>query len=145
MITIMDRMQTREESVELRMTRQRRLILEELSTPGSHLTADAIYQNVRLRISNISLGTVYRNLEVLSQAGMVKKLHIGSGQKIYERALRNHYHARCSNCGCISDIPSEPFGDLEQTAKTSSGFDITGHELEFEGLCEKCKDSNPKQ
>jgi len=143
MITIMDKPQTRENAAPLRMTRQRRVILEELSAPGRHPTADAVYQHVRRKIPNISLGTVYRNLEILSQAGMVKKLHIGSGQKRYERALRKHYHVRCTCCGCISDVPSEPFGDLEQTARDSSGFEITGLELEFEGLCRECRDSSP--
>ncbi|MDP6543600.1 MAG: transcriptional repressor [Phycisphaerae bacterium] len=131
--------------VELRMTRQRRVILEELDTPGRHPTADSVYQRVRLRIPNISLGTVYRNLEILSQAGLIRKLHIGSGQKRYDRALHKHYHIRCVQCGRINDVPAGPFGDLEAAASGNSDFDILGHELEFEGLCEQCKDMSPEQ
>jgi Fur family transcriptional regulator, ferric uptake regulator len=145
MITIMDKLQTSERQPGLRMTRQRRLILQELSAPGRHPTADAVYRNVRRKIPNISLGTVYRNLEILSQAGMVKKLHIGSGQKRYERTLRQHYHARCTKCGCINDVPAEPFGDLQKTAAENTGFEITGLELEFEGLCRHCRDSSRQQ
>ena len=145
MITIMDNLKTTQQPASLRMTRQRRLILKELLAPGNHPTADAVYRGVRMRMPNISLGTVYRNLEILSQAGMVRKLHIGPGQKRYERTQHSHYHARCVKCGYISDLPAEPFGDLEQTATENSGFDITGHELAFEGLCGKCGDNCPQE
>ncbi len=145
MVTIMDKPQTKAKPAGLRMTRQRRLILDELDTPGRHPTADAVYQQVRLRIPNISLGTVYRNLEILSQAGLIRKLHIGSGQKRFDGALHKHYHGRCVQCGRISDLPAGPFGDLEEAARGSSGFDILGHELEFEGLCGQCKDISPEQ
>ena len=145
MVTIMDKLQTKVKPAELRMTRQRRLILEELDAPGRHPTADAVYQRVRMQIPNISLGTVYRNLEILSQAGLIRKLHIGSGQKRYDRTLDKHYHVRCVRCGRISDVSAEPFGDLEEVARGNSGFDITGHELEFEGLCAQCKDISPQQ
>jgi len=141
----MDKLQTNAKPAELRMTRQRRLILEELDAPGRHPTADTVYRQVRRRIPNISLGTVYRNLEVLSQAGMIRKLHIGSGQKRYDRTLDEHYHIRCVQCGRIIDLPAEPFGDLEEAARGNSGFDILGHELEFEGLCRQCKDISTQQ
>jgi len=141
----MDKLQTTEKGSPLRMTRQRRLILQELSKPGSHPTADAVYQSVRRKIPNISLGTVYRNLEILTQTGMVKKLHIGPGQKRYERSLKKHYHARCTKCGCVNDIPAEPFGDLKQIAAANSGFEISSAELEFEGLCKQCRDRSPEQ
>ena len=145
MVTIMNRLQTEVKPAALRMTRQRCVILEELDRPGTHPTADAVYQRVRLRIPNISLGTVYRNLEVLSQAGMIRKLHIGSGQKRYDRALHKHYHIRCVECGRISDVAPEPFGDLEEAARGKCGFEILGHELEFEGLCGQCQDTGPEQ
>ncbi len=123
----------------LRMTRQRRLILAEFRRPGRHLTADEVYARIRRRLANISLGTVYRNLEILSQAGRIKKLHIGGGQKQYDGGLHPHYHIRCIRCGRISDVPAEPFGDLEATAGKTSKFRISGHQLEFEGLCPICR------
>jgi len=115
------------------------MILEEFRTPGKHLTADLVYEHVRRRIPNISLGTVYRNLEILSKAGMIKKLRLGCGQKQYDGGLHAHYHVRCLRCGRISDVPAELFGDLESAARQSSDFEILGHQLEFEGLCPDCK------
>jgi len=121
------------------MTRQRQMILEEFRTPGQHLTADLVYEHVRRRIPNISLGTVYRNLEILSKAGLIKKLCLGSGQKQYDGGLHRHYHVRCVRCGRVSDVPVKLFGDLESAARQSSDFEILGHQLEFEGLCADCK------
>ena len=119
------------------MTRQRRAILEQFRAPGRHLGADAVYERVRRRLPNISLGTVYRNLDILCRAGLIRKLHLGGGQKLYDGTTHRHYHVRCVRCGMISDIPAEPFGDLEAAAALK-GFVILSHELEFEGLCQKC-------
>ncbi len=124
----------------LRMTRQRRIILEEFQTPGQHSTADEVYARVRKKLPNISLGTVYRNLDILSQTGMIKKLGLSGRQKQYDGGLHRHYHVRCVRCGRISDVSADPFGDLDAAAATSD-FTILGHQLEFEGLCPKCKKS----
>lgn len=121
------------------MTRQRRVILEEMQIPGKHLTADEVYQRVRRRLPNISLGTVYRNLEILSRIGRIKKLHLGGGRKLYDGGLHLHYHVRCVKCGKVSDVPAGPFGDLETAAGKTSEFKILGHQLEFEGICKECQ------
>jgi len=123
----------------LRMTRQRRIILEEFHTPGKHPTADEVYARVRKKLPNISLGTVYRNLDLLSQAGLIKKLRLGGRQKQFDGGLHRHYHVRCVRCGRISDVSADPFGDLDAAARSTSDFQILGHQLEFEGLCAKCK------
>jgi Fe2+ or Zn2+ uptake regulation protein len=125
-----------------RMTRQRRDILEEMRVPNRHLTADEIYARVRRRKPNISLGTVYRNLELLVQSGKIKKLSIGSGPKQYDGGMHRHYHIRCIECGRVNDVSADAFGDLDAAATAgASGFDIINHELEFTGLCSECKDS----
>ena len=73
-----------------RMTDQRRVILEELRATKSHPTADELYRDVRRRLPKISLGTVYRNLDILNKAGMINKLDFGSGQSRYDADLSNH-------------------------------------------------------
>jgi len=121
------------------MTRQRRAILEEFRTPGRHLTADAVYERVRRRIPNISLGTVYRNLEMLSRAGLIKTLHLGGGQRQYDGGMHRHYHVRCIRCGKVSDVSADSFKDLEAAAARASDFEVLGHELGFEGICAECR------
>lgn len=127
-------------SRQTRITRHRRIIMEELQVPNRHLTADEIYARLRRRIPNISLGTVYRNLELLVSSGKIKKLSIGSGPKQYDGGMHRHYHIRCIECGMVSDVSAEVFDDLNAGATVGvSGFDVIDHELEFTGLCNECK------
>ncbi len=126
----------------LRMTRQRRAILEVLKRPGEHLTADVVYERVRRRrVPNISLGTVYRNLEILSRAGLIRILSLGDGPRQYDGGTHRHYHVRCVECGRVEDVSAGPFPDLDAAARRSSDFEILGHELDFEGLCADCRKS----
>jgi Fe2+ or Zn2+ uptake regulation protein len=138
MVIIMKDYNTILKNNSLRMTNQRRVILEQLQEPNVHLTADDIYARVRQVIPNVSLGTVYRNLEVLTRAGLLRKLHLGDAQKHYDGGLHRHYHVRCMECGRVSDVSSEPFGDINAVA-TAEGFDIHDHELEFSGVCHVCR------
>ncbi len=123
----------------IRMTKQRRMIMEEFKADNYHPSADEIYANVRERLPNISLGTVYRNLELLSQAGLIRKLDVGGRQKQYDGGLHKHYHVRCTSCGQTSDVPAQAIGDLDKIVCGAGGFEITGHELAFEGICPACK------
>ena len=94
-------------STDFRMTNQRRVILQELRNVHSHPTADDIYIMVRKTLPRISLGTVYRNLEILSEMGLIKKL-VGCGrQRRFDGDIENHYHIRCVKCGKIDDLPEE--------------------------------------
>lgn len=121
------------------MTPQRRIILEELNKLKNHPTADDLYEAIRTRMPKISLGTVYRNLEMLSEQGMIKKIELTSAQKRFDHKKEHHYHLRCIHCGQIEDAPIDPDYSLEQHIKMNTDFEITGHNLEFTGICPKCK------
>ena len=123
----------------LRMTRQRQIILEELKKDYSHPTASVVYQKVRRRLPQISLGTVYRNLEILSEQGLIKKLELSGTQKRFDGTLSDHYHVRCLKCGQISDVHIESIKALEEKLRATCDYEIIGHRLEFIGLCPKCK------
>ena len=121
------------------MTRQRRVILEELRKLESHPTADEVYEVARRRLPRISLGTVYRNLETLSEWGMIQKLELGGTQKRFDGNVRNHYHVRCMRCGCIEDVPMEPLTTVENAVRAMSDYEIIGSRIEFTGVCPQCK------
>ncbi len=123
----------------LRMTRQRQIILEELQKDYSHPTASVVYQKVRRRLPQISLGTVYRNLEVLSEQGLIKKLELSGTQKRFDGTLSEHYHVRCFKCGRISDVSMKTLTALDEKLSEICDYEIIGHRLEFIGLCPKCK------
>jgi Fe2+ or Zn2+ uptake regulation protein len=121
-----------------RMTRQRKVILEELLKQNSHPSADEIYQMVRRRMPRISLGTVYRNLEVLASMGKIQKLELSGALKRYDWNTNKHYHIRCLHCDRVDDAPIAPLNQLENDLYGATVFEIIGHNLEFTGLCPEC-------
>ena len=130
---------------DMRLTNQRRLILEELRSVTTHPTADEVYGMVRQKMPRISLGTVYRNLEVLSSLGLVRKLENAAGQKRFDGDVSPHHHIRCEVCGKVGDIFDAPdISGIE--AGVTTDFEITGVSLEFSGVCPGCRASrDPEQ
>lgn len=123
----------------LKLTEQRRVILEELRKNRTHPTADEIYQCVRKRLPKISLGTVYRNLEILTGAGLITKLELAGTPKRFDGITESHYHVRCMSCGRVDDVPVESIALLERSLRTLTDYEIVSHRLEFIGLCPDCR------
>ena len=103
-----------------------------------HPTADTLYELVRKRLPRISLGTVYRNLEILTALGEIQTLELSGSQKRYDGIAQKHYHIRCLNCGRVDDAPIAPLNTLEDDLYGSTVYTIMGHRLEFIGLCPHC-------
>jgi len=121
-----------------RMTRQRQVILDQLQKSRCHPSADEIYDHVRKQLPRISLGTVYRNLEILSAQGLIQTLELSGSVKRFDWNPKRHYHIRCLECGRIDDAPIAPLNEIENELYNTTVFTIIGHRLEFEGLCPKC-------
>jgi Fur family ferric uptake transcriptional regulator len=124
----------------LRMTHQRQVILEELRAVTSHPTADNLFGKVRQRLPKISLATVYRNLELLAESGVILKLETSGRQKRFDGNPRRHDHIRCLQCGRVADVPMDVIGMPDETPPDIAGFKVLGYRLEFEGLCPDCRD-----
>ena len=122
----------------MRMTRQRKIILEELQKVNTHPSADEIYEMVRLRLPRISLGTVYRNLEILSELGKIQKIQLSGSLKRFDWNTNKHYHIRCVRCNRVDDAPIAPLNQIEDELYGATVFEIIGHNLEFTGLCPAC-------
>ena len=122
-----------------RMTRQRKVILEEVRKDlDRHMTADEIYEEVRRRLPRISLGTVYRNLEILAELGQIQKLELSGSVKRFDGNPQRHYHIRCMRCGRVDNAPVAPLKKIEDRLYGSTVYTIIGHRLEFEGFCPRC-------
>ncbi|MGQ9732829.1 MAG: Fur family transcriptional regulator [Candidatus Zipacnadales bacterium] len=130
-------------SGKLRLTAQRAAILDIIQEHNSHLTADQVYEYVRLRIPHISLGTIYRNLAILSQYGLIRQIDVPNGPMRFDGKTDCHYHVRCTACGCLNDVYIEPLPELEMKAQLLTKYIITGHRLEFVGLCPACQAKGP--
>jgi len=122
-----------------RVTKQKTAILEILRSVENHPTAEWLYQEARKKIPGISLGTVYRNLNQLRDNGEISELNYGSGQSRFDGKQGNHYHFCCTGCGQVIDLPIPLFKTIETKAKASGDFLVTGHRLEFTGLCHTCR------
>ena len=122
-----------------RMTRQRRIILDELAKVRMHPTADEIHRAVRRRLPRVSLGTVYRNLELLSSQGEIGKLDVPGSRMRFDGTPTEHYHVICTRCGRIGDMHMPPRTEMNREAQAETDFRITGHGLTFTGLCPECQ------
>jgi Fe2+ or Zn2+ uptake regulation protein len=127
-----------QKQLNLRMTRQRKVILEELRKVETHPSADEVYEMVRKRLPRISLGTVYRNLEILSKSGEIQKLELGCTLKRFDGIAENHYHIRCVHCDRVVDAPVDFDVAVPPDLKDATDFKIIGHKLEFIGICPEC-------
>lgn len=130
--------------MQLRMTNQREMILRELKKSKKHLTADELYERVKKYMPRISLATVYRNLEILSDASMIRKLEISGRQKRFDSELAEHDHIYCVLCQRIENLD---IGDNEINLDVvdTKGYTITGRRLEVTGICPKCQKKQSKK
>ncbi len=123
----------------MRLTTQRQIILEELSKVTSHPTANEVYDMVRKRLPRIGLGTVYRNLELMAESGIILKLEVGGTQKRFDATTETHYHIRCNECDKVDDIDIEVQHHINEVATAASNYNILGHHIEFSGVCRDCQ------
>ena len=129
----------------MRLTTQRQIILEELGKVTSHPTANEVYDMVRKRLPRIGLGTVYRNLELMADTGVILKLEVGGTQKRFDATTEPHYHIRCSSCGRVDDVHIEVQQQINQLAQSASNYEILGHHIEFTGICLDCQNKPEQQ
>ena len=122
-----------------RNTPQRRVILQELCQMTSHPTAAELYAAVRQRLPRVSLGTIYRNLEVLHEDGMIRKMEFAGIETRFDGNLKQHDHVRCTECDRVDDIHSTDPGLALSRPAELGGFEITGHRLEYFGICPDCR------
>lgn len=126
------------------MTRQRMAILEVLRATDSHPTADWVYTQVRDILPKISLGTVYRNLNLLRDLGEIQELTYGSNFSRFDGNPDEHPHFYCNSCHRVYDLDFEV--ELAQKAEAISGFQVERTRVEFDGVCANClKDQKQEQ
>jgi Fur family peroxide stress response transcriptional regulator len=124
----------------MKFSRQRAAILTFLQSRKDHPTAELVYTNVKEEFPNISLGTVYRNLNQLAEAGMVAKHSFGtSATDHFDYDTTPHQHFICNECKAVIDLPvQENFSYIDEQAATGFDGQIQGHRLYFCGLCKDC-------
>ncbi|MCF7798006.1 MAG: transcriptional repressor [Lentisphaeria bacterium] len=118
---------------------QREAILGVLRSTGEHPTAEWIHQQIQAVIPNISLGTVYRNLQQLVDAGLIQAHQFGSGKMRYDANQSHHAHFICEHCGRVEDHAPQGMADHITALVKSVPRQINHTDLYLYGVCERCK------
>ena len=122
----------------LKYSRQRESIKASLMSRKDHPTADAVYASIREEFPNISLGTVYRNLNLLVELGEAQKLAFGDGKEHFDADTSLHYHFVCRDCGQVYDMELDEMADLNTSVQAAAPGKIDSHSILFYGRCYSC-------
>ncbi|MES2220544.1 MAG: Fur family transcriptional regulator [Acidobacteriota bacterium] len=126
----------------IRLTAQRRALIETIQEAKSHLDAESLLQLARKRDANIDRATVYRTLDVLKRRGMIDELdlmHLNGEKHYYEvKTQKDHLHLACFECGKIEEFTTPTFEKLKREIADKNDFSIQVMRLEVGGLCGKC-------
>ena len=122
-----------------RNTIQRALVLETVNALQCHATADEVYEAIVKEHPTVSKATVYRNLNLLSEMGEIRKMEIPGGPDRFDHRCHDHCHVRCEKCGRVFDVDMEYVSGLEKGIRDAHGFAFTGYDILFRGICPDCR------
>ena len=128
-----------------KLTPQRRSIVDAIiKNEGEHLTAEEIYDEVKLTCPEIGLATVYRTILLLEEIGVIYKLDLNAGCSRYELAheheTHRHHHLVCNSCGRVLEVHGDLLEELEKDIEKKYGFKISDHMVKFFGICKECSE-----
>lgn len=124
------------------LTRQRRLIIDEILRSGAHFDTELLADKIRAGNPSVGRATVYRTVKLLNEEGLIKKRMLGETHSHYEIVERDHGHFICTSCGKIIEIGSPTLDNFLNTASKRHGFTIQRHSLELFGICGECEKKN---
>jgi len=120
-----------------RNTKQLQVVWEAIKDDASHPTADQVYDKVRKRLPNVSLGTVYRNLQKLVADEKLQILMLGRSQR-FDPLAKRHQHFICEHCGRVFDVLVNTDDEIRPAKLPHAGFKVSSHQLAFYGACRHC-------
>ena len=131
----------------LKVTTQRLAVLTVLSQkPDSHLTAEEIYDLVKLENPEIGLATVYRTIQLLLELKIIDRIHLDDGYVRYELGHvfededgHHHHHLICVKCGRVSSFQGDLLEEFEKRMEGQTGFQIQDHDVKLYGYCADCQ------
>ena len=126
--------------------RKRDAILTCLRQTKAHPSADWVYNQLKPSIPDLSLGTVYRNLALFKEQGLINSLGTVKGVERFDGDTHSHVHFICTECGCVQDIEGMPnLPSLRAAAEHDLGSQITGCQITLTGMCWNCNESNKEE
>lgn len=122
-----------------RNTRQRFIILDTIKKMPRHFSVDEVYIEVKKEHPTIGQATLFRNINKMVEEGILLRIEVPGGASRYELCAPKHYHAKCMVCGELFDVEMEYIPDLESKVKDAHGFQFSGHDIIFSGICSSCR------
>ena len=123
----------------MRYSHQRERIFRAVSERCDHPTANMVYEQLKQEMPRLSLGTVYRNLNQLADAGRLKKIPLADGSCRFDKTKEAHSHIVCDECGAVSDVHLPSFETLERTIASETGYELRSYDVVLRGVCEACR------
>jgi Fur family peroxide stress response transcriptional regulator len=123
------------------MTHQRQVLYEVMQQMEGHPSPEDIYDWVKKKIPAISLATVYKNIHLFVESGVLRELSLHHGSVRLEMNGEEHHHAVCSRCKCVSDLDEKSLGLLTKRQKLPGGFLVERYSVDVIGLCSACQAS----
>lgn len=121
-------------------SKQCELVKEIMENNKTHPTAEMVYSLLHEEHPNISLATVYRNLNKLASMGSIAKITIPNASDRFDSETKEHYHMICTTCGLVVDCELKPLSRFDSEIQSETGFKITSHLLVMYGICKDCDD-----
>lgn len=122
-------------------TKQRKLISDIIKSSKEHMTAEEIYMKAKKIMPYIAIGTVYRNLGLMAEAGEIRRITMLNAPDRFDRSVHPHEHAICQNCGELYDVS---ISNLKEQLEKQTGIEILGYALSLKYICDKCKKGEVK-
>lgn len=122
-----------------RSTIQKELVKNAVFELKSHITADAVYEFIKKEYPTIGKGTVYRNLGILAEQGVIRKLEIPDGPDCFDYLPEKHHHLKCVKCGKLFDVDMGEMPDFLNSVKNTNGVKILDYDIYFKGICADCE------
>jgi Fur family ferric uptake transcriptional regulator len=123
----------------LKLTPQRKLIINAIHEAKTHLTAEAIVAHVQAKMPEVHKSTIYRTLDLLEKNGCVFKSELGNHSIYHHAEEGHHHHLVCSQCGKTIDCDEDLFAPVEQSLGGKYGFKVNFKHVVISGLCEECR------
>jgi len=129
----------------LKKTKARKVILEEIKKVKTHPTAYELFNIVKKKLPRVSLGTIYRNLDVMSENGLITKIKTNDSQTHFDGRTEDHYHIQCIECGRIDDVELDILKGIDTIVEERIHYKVLYHTINFYGLCPECLKKRKKQ
>lgn len=126
--------------MERRNTIQKDLVLSAVMNMHRHVTADEVYEFIRLEYPTIGKGTVYRNLNILADDNKIRRVEIPNGPDRFDFILQKHYHLRCIKCGKILDVAMDEIPEIEAYIHSTQEMVLLDYDILFKGICPECRE-----